>query len=269
MLQDWRRKLRDARKALGLNQQELASLAGVSPETVRGYENGRRTPRRERFIAVLDALGLGNAERRHLMVGAGFAPDGGATRPSDEIWYSVDEAVEHTQRLRWPAFVIDEFARVVGANPVLQRLWDVDLQHDANDPAERHLLAVASNTSFAERCLNWDEALSAIISVFKARNRAPADLEEPAAPFAAMLDRRSRDDSTYISRLLDIWQRTPGADRTKARWTYPVVWNQPGAGTMRFEALTSSASEVDGLAFTDWIPLDAETWRCLEKVTEE
>ena len=35
---------------------------------------------------------------------------------------------------------------------------------------------------------------------------------------------------------------------------------------MRFHAIVSTASEPDGLAINDWIPLDAESWSVLEAV---
>ena len=48
-----------------------------------------------------------------------------------------------------------------------------------------------------------------------------------------------------------------------------MVWNHPGIGTMRFEALTSSANMVEGLAFNDWIPCDAATWIVLDRIVSQ
>jgi HTH-type transcriptional regulator/antitoxin HipB len=46
------------RKALHLNQDELAELAQVSPRFVRALEHGKPTARFDKVVAVLDALGL-------------------------------------------------------------------------------------------------------------------------------------------------------------------------------------------------------------------
>lgn len=46
------------RKALALNQDELAELAQVSPRFLRALEHGKPTARFDKVIDVLDALGL-------------------------------------------------------------------------------------------------------------------------------------------------------------------------------------------------------------------
>ena len=49
-----------------------------------------------------------------------------------------------------------------------------------------------------------------------------------------------------------------------ARWHYDVTWRH-AQGRMRFRGVVSTANEREGLAFNDWIPLDAETWLALER----
>lgn len=51
------RSLRDARRAAGLTQAEVARAAEVSREAVSVLENGRRSARVETLNAVLSALG--------------------------------------------------------------------------------------------------------------------------------------------------------------------------------------------------------------------
>ncbi|MGF1661763.1 MAG: helix-turn-helix transcriptional regulator [Kineosporiaceae bacterium] len=46
------------RSALGLRQDELADLSGVSVRFVRALEHGKPTVRLDKVAAVLDALGL-------------------------------------------------------------------------------------------------------------------------------------------------------------------------------------------------------------------
>ena len=45
-----------------------------------------------------------------------------------------------------------------------------------------------------------------------------------------------------------------------------MVWVDPDVGTLRFRAMVNTASEPDGLAFNDWIPLDAATWDGLARL---
>lgn len=50
--------VRARRKVLGLRQEELAELAGVSVRFVRSLEHGKSTVRIDKLVAVLQALGL-------------------------------------------------------------------------------------------------------------------------------------------------------------------------------------------------------------------
>jgi HTH-type transcriptional regulator/antitoxin HipB len=50
--------VRARRKSLNLTQAELADLAGVSPRYVYDLENEKATVALDRFLSVLDALGL-------------------------------------------------------------------------------------------------------------------------------------------------------------------------------------------------------------------
>jgi hypothetical protein len=72
-------------------------------------------------------------------------------------------------------------------------------------------------------------------------------------------------DPAFLSRMLEIWNKTDGRE-SRCHWTYTVTWRDAGCGDMRFLAMVSTASEPDALAFNDWIPVDAESWRVLEAV---
>jgi hypothetical protein len=74
-------------------------------------------------------------------------------------------------------------------------------------------------------------------------------------------------DPRYVSRFFELWQTVP-AQTPKVRWSYPVVWTQLDGRTLRFEAVVNTANEPDGLAFNDWIPLDAATWEGLGELTK-
>ncbi|GAA2200550.1 hypothetical protein GCM10009849_21560 [Sinomonas flava] len=57
-------EVRGRRRALGLSQQDLADLAGVSERFVRFVEQGKPSIQLDALLAVLDALGLELVVRR-------------------------------------------------------------------------------------------------------------------------------------------------------------------------------------------------------------
>jgi HTH-type transcriptional regulator / antitoxin HipB len=64
--------IRLRRHRLGLRQDELADLSGVSERFIYALENGKRTVQLDKVLAVLSALGL------HLELHRGGAPEIGA-----------------------------------------------------------------------------------------------------------------------------------------------------------------------------------------------
>jgi transcriptional regulator with XRE-family HTH domain len=262
---DWRSMLRVARRRRKLGQRAVADLAGISVEAVRSYENARRSPSREHLFAILDALKLDRTERNPLLAAAGYASDGYELSPwpASRFMFTPEEAAAFIEDLPWPAFVCNETMELTAANAAAQRLWSVDLNTEFLEPLERNLLGVASNPRFAERCTNLAEVLNMMAAVFKGHHRGAESMEDPSAYFAAILERFFAGDPNRIQPFLHAWQtavpRTP-----KIRWEYPVVWDDPDAGTLRFRGIANPASEPDGLAFNDWIPLDAATWTALE-----
>jgi transcriptional regulator with XRE-family HTH domain len=267
MEKDWSERLRRARRAAGMTQAALGERAAISTQTVRAYESARRHPSRAHLVAMLDALRTERGERNRILEAAGFAPDGLALRPPlGTVRFTSDEAAAEIERYRWPAFVTDEFARLLAANRAAQQLWQVDLAQEQQplDPAQFNLLTVLANPRFADRLANWEEAMSILASVFKGHHRGPEDIDRPSPNFGAILDRFFAGDARYVSRFMEIWQAAP-APPAKMRWSYPIAWRHAG-GILRFHAFASTANEADGLSFHDWIPLDAQTWTALEVI---
>ncbi len=262
----WRTLLREARRRLGINQHELAALAGLSFETVRGYENGRRKPRREHLRAVLDALKIERTERNAILEGAGWASDWtDLAAPNAALGLTLDEAEQEVSRAAWPCFMMTEMSEVIIANGAAQAVWGVDLRREYTEVGDRSLLAIASNPRFADRIANWDDAAGTLASVFKGHFRGPEEIEAPSPYFQSVLDRFLTGDPQYVARFLRLWETVPPA-QVILRWHYPVVWDDPAAGRITFDCVVSSANEREGWAFNDWIPVDAESWRVLEAV---
>lgn len=71
-IDDIARAVRDARKALGLRQDELAAAAGVGVRFLVELEHGKPTVQLEKVLAVLQAVGLDLEVRpRTLKTGVG------------------------------------------------------------------------------------------------------------------------------------------------------------------------------------------------------
>ncbi len=268
-MDEWRQLLVQARKAVGVSRQQLADQAHLSADTLKSYELGPRRPSRARLTAILDALKIERKARNDILAAAGFVPDGLALIPGEPRGgFSHREAAALIETLRWPAFVLDEYVTVVAANESAQRLWGVDLRSEFTDPVDRNLLSVASNARFADRCLNWDEAIGTVMSVFKQKEWGRVEqLDDPSPVFAAVLQRFLDGDPGYVTRLAELWEKTPSArwDR-KMRWSYPVVWHDPDAGIIRFECTVTVASHADSTNFNDWIPIGAESWAAFERL---
>lgn len=268
--QTWRSLLRATRERLGVSRAELARQSGVPAHTLRRWEDGSRHPRSENLRAVLDALDCPSADANAIMAEAGFPP-ARTLFPSDRFpsyFYTVDELQTAVEDVPWPEFVINDNIEVVAANAALQALWRIDYAEERRHRSapQMNLLSVANDYRFIEHIQNWEECVAVLASVFKGRPRDPhITLDEPDPYFGAVLEELSGGDPTFLSRLINVFTATP-ARTPKCRWTYPVVWKDAEFGAMHFIGVVNTASEPDGLAFSDWIPIDAATWDALERV---
>ncbi len=224
-------------------------------------------PQRQHLIKALDALKLEVSQRNSILSSAGLPIESSLQINNPDFFFTAEQALEEVQQHPWPAFVNNEWSEVLVANDVAQRLWGVDLRVEFTDPIERNLLSLASTPKFAERVINWDEAIGVLVAVWKGHHRGPEDPEEPSPYFAQVMERFLNGDPRYIARFLNLWQnvepRTP-----KVRWWYPIVWNEPDVGTMKFRGFAGNADEVNCLTFNDWIPTDAATWSGLDAISK-
>ena len=262
---DWRVSLRHYRERLGLDRKTLASLAGVSAETIKSYEHGRRAPSRLHLMAVLDAMKVDRGERGEVLIAAGFASDSIALRSALATLGTREAIVAHVERYRWPSFITNDAMEVVGANAAAQRLWGVDMRYEFTDSIDRNLMSLMSNPRFADRCVNWDAIITEMISIFKGHHQGPEILERPSPYFAAVLARFLKGDPGYVERFFQLWESVVPATG-RFRWSYDVEWSEPGAGDLRFCCFVSAADMELALSFNDWIPIDAETWVALERI---
>lgn len=258
-----------ARLRLGVTQAELAERTHISANTIKAYEAGRRHPSRPYLVAILDALKIGREERNGILADAGYASDGYEIGPwgYGQFMFTADEAAAFIEAYDWPAFLLGEMMDLTAANATAQRLWHVDLTREYLEPGDRNMLSVASDPRFGPRVANLPDVLRVMASVFKGHHRGAETLDSPSPLLASVLERFMTGDPAYLQLLLRAWQeavpRTP-----KIRWEYPIVWSDPDVGMLRFRCLVNPATEPDGLAFNDWIPLDAQTWNGLHRLKE-
>ncbi|HXK33080.1 MAG TPA: helix-turn-helix transcriptional regulator [Dehalococcoidia bacterium] len=263
----WFERLALARRRLGMTQAELADRAHVSLPTVKAYETGRRRPSHPYLIAVLDALHVDRHDRNQILTLAGYASDAFDLGPwrLPGFMLAPGEAIAEVDALPWPAFLANETMTVLHANTIAQRLWGVDLDSEFQDPIDRNLLSVASNPRFARRCLNYRDVVPVFVSIWKGHHRGAEALESPNPLFGAILQRFLAGEPEFVTPFVEAWQnvepRTP-----KIRWRYPVVWDAGDGSVIRFECVVNPASEPDGLAFNDWIPVDAASAAVCERL---
>lgn len=265
----WREDLRGARKELRLSQRSLADSTGVSLETIRGYESGKRNASTATLERLIAALKIPNAIANEMRESAGFATVKFqfAGERERSFFYTLEELPAAVEETPWPQFVVNDAFEVVAANAWVAALWDIDWEHEraVRSRAQLNLLAVASDHHFADRLKNWDEIIGMFVSVFKAPNPTSYSLDGPTPYFNEVIAEFLNGDPVFLARLLEIWAATEPRE-SKVRSSYPIVWEDPEFGTMRLRGIITNASYPDALSFNDWIPVDAETWQVLSKV---
>ncbi len=267
---DWTVLLRQSRQAAALSRDDVARRSGISAESLRAYETGRRRPSREMLNAVLDALAVDPARRNAILRGAGFIDD--ATwvgRQADNPEYSLDEAVAHMSEVPWPAHINSESFEVLAANDLIQALWGIDMVAEFPDPVDRNLAAVLTTPRFADCVVNWDDAARMFASMVKGGYGTEAIHDDgPNSYLAAVTERLLSGDPQYVQRFLRIWNDATGEVR-KWRFTYPLVWQRGDLPEMRFLVVVSPANLHDYMTFNEWVPVDAATWHALTLLAPE
>ena len=239
--------------------------AGVSAGSIKAYEDGSRHPSRASLVALLDALSADAFARQEILVAAGFAPDGvsPAQHLADE-WFTLEDACAAIAALHHPVCLTTELFEVVAANSTIQRVWEVDLHHELKGPFERGFLSMLSTPRFADRLLNWEEALSVAVAVVKGHYGGDAAFDPVQHPYlAAMVQHFFNGRPQYVQRFLALWATVPG-QLYRVRLSYPVTWNHSELGPLRFLAVTGPANQKPSIWFNDWIPLDAATATAVE-----
>lgn len=261
----WSRLLAQARDSVGLSQERLAASSGVSLGSVKAYEQGRRHSSRAQLVAMLDAMKVSRATRNAVLVAAGFASEPVAeAKQGPSRGLTAEEAIDEIGRYRWPSFLCNENAEILGANIAGRKMWQIEpfgSLFRLGDPA----LCVATHPDICRRLVNWDEAVGQQIAGWKSHSRGAETLEQPSVYFENVLTRLNRGDPQAVKRFLHLWDLTPPSFHALQRWPYQIIWEEPGYGVMRFQCFAWSVNAEEGLDIDDWIPEDAESWITLER----
>lgn len=265
----WRDIIRAERHRVGLTQTELGHRAGIDSETIRKYENGSRLATRENLDRILEVLQSSDGTVHRALQDRGFYhPD--FRYPMDKspgYYFTVEELRTFVDTVPWPVFCANELGEIVTANKVVQRLWDVELEAEVarRGRARSNLLVAMCEPRFASRIVNRDEILRQFIALSKAVPASRSMLDEPGVLFEEIITAIGDADPSALRRIFELWATTPRIT-DKVRWTYRVIWREPGFPDLRFEAIVNPASEPEGIGFNDWIPIDAATWMTLAAI---
>ena len=261
MAQDpWFAKLKEWRLATHFTRESLAARAGVSSESIKAYEFGRRKPPREVLTALLDTLSVHALQRDWILEEVGYASDGrmtGKDRLDPE--HSWSEALAEIEAVPWPAAISNEAMDTIAANAVCQRLWGVDLSKEFNTPVHRNLLAQMSNPRIADQLLNWEEAVRILLSMVKGSYGDVAEHGESSGYFQSVMAHFLAGEPRYVQAAMRLWMDVEPAI-LKWRFRYPVVWQHPREGVLRFEVVVNPVNRAERIVINDWIPIDAPTW---------
>ena len=267
MSEEWRTALRAARRRSRRSMASVAEQSGLSAQAVRAYETGRRRPKRDALLKILALLQFTAADANALLEQAGFAPELGLYPAHEfpEYAFRVDELQRFLDKRPWPAIATDDEIRILAANRAMQALWRFDFNRlrRQRGPDEMTLFAIIGELKLLDRIANWPEFLRVAASLNKGRPLR-ATMTAPERRLASV-EAMAGGDPAVTKRMREIWARAkPAPQRIQA--DFPIVWSDPDYGELHFRSVVSVASASDRLDFRDWHPVDAATWRAVERL---
>jgi transcriptional regulator with XRE-family HTH domain len=249
-----------------MTQPELASRSGLSLTAVKAYERGVRRPSADALEAIVAALGLSPDEANPIRAGAGFAINFSALFDHRYI-FDLAVAREQLDRLQWPAYITNQSTLVVAYNAPFETLLDVDIPREFPDPAERNLIAYASDPRFTRGLENFDEVVGMLIGLAKGDPRVEAPDVDRAPPWSTeAITKFLEGDPAFIRPFLALWEKQPPIPH-RTRHVYEVRWRYRGQPpALRFVASLSPADIWNELWWNEWVPADGDTHRRLAAI---
>ena len=126
-----------------------------------------------------------------------------------ERYLTVEEASKVVALRVWPSMLLNEKLEVLATNRAGLRMLQVGPER-LTYPIGRSLLTIVMEPQIGQRLVNWDDAVSGMIALFKAHMDRAESIDEPSSYFSAVLDRVYEGDAGLVRRFLELWEATPG-----------------------------------------------------------
>lgn len=258
----WNEQLRALRQGRNRTRSDLSSCTGISQASIRSYELGRRHPSREHLDRLLECLESDPLTRNVILTDAGFA-SAPALGNFVETTIREKDAIQLLHRRPWPAFLANQRAEVLAVNEVAERF----LELPRTPPRAPHpsILTFATRRALANKCANWDMAVTVMIRGFKAGNPREESLDAPSPSFSRLLEAVCSGDAALVEKFFKLWSAMPAWRGPFAGVVYETVWKAGGRQRIRFNCAINCVNAEAGLYFHDWIPADSTSFRLLEK----
>lgn len=256
----WSELLRQARLGTGFGRRALASLSGVSEETIFSYEHGRRSPSREKLLDLTRSMKLDGAATNAILEGAGLEPLPSVwlqrgliqQRPFSDLQPEIDSYA-------WPCLALNERFEIVAWNKPAIAVAELDFATAMPQPHQRNLLRMAAMEHFRARLRNWDEVVSVMVGMFKNYHMGNEDLELGSPYFQTVVQDILEHDSGILDRLTVLWATTPPRPQA-TRNTWDVKWQTADGAQLAFHCVQTAWDEFNGIGIDDWHPADCQTW---------
>ncbi len=264
---DYRQGIRSWRASEGLTQAGLATRSGLSYAAIRAYESGARKPSAQALQAIINAIGVPREEANRLLAGAGYAVDLYSVFNLGYEPVSLEEMAAESDSLPWPAHITNQSYDVLHANPVIQKIMDVDLRSQYMGHGERNLISGVVDPAFASRMANWDEVVTFMAGLAKFEPRWNSEGGRQPAPWLqGAMKRLMAGDPGLVERFLQLWVTAPPIP-WRLRHRFRLHWLYKGETMMRFTCVLGVGNLSDELHWNEWVPADAETWQALSEAT--
>lgn len=247
------------RVSRGLTQREFATAVGLSVDTVRSYESGRRIPGHDTVAAIAESLGASRAERRELFGAAGddvrSSPQLDVIRMRRPRAEGIEAELAHYE---WPCLVVNERHELLAWNNLANAVAEAALAELLPTQSERSLLWMASLDHFQERLDNWDELIGRLVSTFRLEGVA-LDRGSPPPPYLqALIARLAAEREQTLNRFSRLWFQ-PDQWREGMRNLHPIRWRLADGTELCFTGAFRDWSIFDGSFVFDWTPGDSTT----------
>lgn len=191
----------------GLSQESLALSLDASTRHISFLENGRASPSKAMVESIAEVLALGERDRCHLLLSAGYRPDAKAVDfyAPEYKWLRKAMMLSLKAQEPYPATLMDSYGKILMVNRGWVQFFqnafpDVELDSVINHydliflhPAKQELLPAKENVLVLmlmslqqEAILNQDQRAQILVDRLSALPHIPADWQQRAARLEPM-----------------------------------------------------------------------------------